>query len=141
MTEHIFREVCGVMVQEYSPLDRRVVSLKFQPDDGENRSLDSVYDAFGFDEMPSSAAKKALLAQDFRDLFIPRVLVRTTSSLVFHIEAGLLLVAATTELKSEQRTRLDKAALVPVALWEESGCPTGRKLDTWRRRVLNCYCK
>lgn len=141
MTEHIFREIRGVVVQEYSPVDRRVVGVKFQPDDGENRSLESVFDSFGFDERPSPAARRAMLAQDFRDLFIPRLLCRTATSLVFQIDAVLLMVAQTAELKTEQRTRLDKAALVPVAVWEEAGCPTGRKLDTWRRRLLKIYCK
>lgn len=141
MTEHIFREICGVMVQEYSPVDRRVVGVKFQPDDGENRSLESVFDSFGFDERPSPSARRAMLAQDFRDLFIPRLLCRTATSLVFQMDVTMLLVAQMTELKAEQRTRLDKAALVPVAVWEESGCPTGRQLDTWRRRILKIYCK
>lgn len=143
MNGHIFREVRGVLVQEFSPAEGRVVGVRFHPDDGEHNSTDSVFDEIGFPAAPSASARKVLLGPDLRNLFIPRVLAQTSSSLVWQLDEGVVLVGEIVTYRGANQAglkqELQQAVLVPVAEWLEAAVDGGRALDAWRRKTLKAY--
>jgi len=134
MNGHVFREVHGVMVQEFDPVSCRVVGMRFQPDDGEHRSLDAVFDEIGFDASVDQRSRKALLAQDLRNLFIPRLVAQSERSMVWQIDEHMVMVGRITATADRKAQVLHDAALIPAADWEDLGWPDGRKLDAWCKK-------